>query len=346
MKKSALMICLGLAMACGGCGMDKEKGILMAAGSYGDLAVVVSDAELRPVADRFVAQLVTEKTFVIKPEPTFKVDIFEPDRWELAKGYKNVLILVELGRGGGAEKGARGAVSKEAWGRLESGGGGVVQAKDPWSTYQHLVVAASRDRNNLSSILSRNVEKIREIYESSNRERILRRNRYDGLNTNLMNACMDRLGFFLEIPGEYEQNQLQPDGFPGVEMMRKAPSRGITVSWLETTDPIGALADREQLAEMRARMGAKMHFEEILPETFVWEEIELDGKPFLKLEGAWTSTRFEGGGAFWSYFVAAPDQQRIYCVDALVYAPGMDKMDMFRRMEAVVSTFSTERPQG
>lgn len=345
MKRTLLLLSLVVTLACGGCGLDKEKGILMAAGSYGDLAVVVSDPELRPVADRFVAQLVTEKTFVIKPEPIFNVDIFEPDRWELAQGYKNVLILVALGRGGGAEKGARGAISKDTWARLEQGGGGVVQAKDPWATYQHLVVAASRDRNNLSSILSRNVDKIRDIYENSNRERILRRNRYDGLNTQLVNACMDQLGFFLEIPGEYQQNQLRPDGFPGVEMLRKGPSRGITVSWTASEDPVAALADRGKLAGMRAEMGAKMHFEEILPETFVWEEIEMDGKPFLKLEGAWSSTRFEGGGAFWSYFVAAPDQNRVYCIDALVYAPGMDKMPMFRRMEAVVSTFSTERPQ-
>ena len=345
MKKSLLLLGLGATLAAAGCGVNKEKAILMAAGSYGDLAVVVSDAELRPVADRFVAQLVTEKTFVIRPEPTFNVDIFEPDRWELAKGYKNVLILVDLGKGGAAAKGARKAISKETWERLESGGGGVVQAKDPWSTYQHLVVAASRDRNNLSSILSRNVDKIRTIYEESNRERILRRNRYDGLNTNLVNACMDRLGFFLEIPGAYEQNQLQPDGYPGVELMRKGPSRGITVSWLESADPQAVLADREQLIEMRAEMGAKMHFEEILPQTFVWETVDFGGRTFQKLEGAWNSTRFDGGGAFWCYFTADEKQGRVYCIDLLVYAPGMEKMDMFRQMEAVASTFSTERPQ-
>ncbi len=345
MKNWLILTACAVTLLTGGCGMDKEKGILMAAGSYGDLAVVVSDRDLRPVADRFVAQFVTEKTFVIKPEPSFKVDIFEPDRWELAKGYKNVLMLVALGKGGGAEKAARGEISEPTWERLLSGGGGVVQAKDPWSTYQHLVVAASRDRNNLGSILNRNVGKIRKIFEDSNRERILRRNRYDGLNTNLVNANMDRLGFFLEVPGQYQQNQLEPDGFPGVEMLRQRPSRGITVTWQETTEPSGVLADRDRLIEMREQMGLKMHSEEILPQTFEWTTVEWGDRKILKLEGAWTSNRFDGGGAFWCYFI--PDEQhgRLWCLDLLVYAPGMDKMPMFRKMEAVASTFATERPR-
>ena len=207
----------GMAFVFAGCGLDKEKGILMAAGSYGDLAVVVSDPELRPLANRFLAGLVQEKTFVIKPEPIFKADIYGPGKWDLAKGYKNVIFLVQIGQGGGAEKAARKQISSETWDRLTSGAGGVVQVKDPWATYQHLVVAASRDRNSLSSILNRNTGKIREILENSNRDRILRRNRYDGLNTNLINACMDRLGFFLEIPGEFTQNQLLPGRFPAVE---------------------------------------------------------------------------------------------------------------------------------
>lgn len=335
------MLCLTLT----GCGMDKEKGILMAAGSYGDLAVVVSDPEMRPLADRFLAGFNREVMFVIKPEPTFQADVFGPDRWELAKGYKNVLFLVHLNQGGAVEKEARKQISDATWERLAAGGGGVVQAKDPWSTYQHLVVAASRDRNSLGSILNKNSDTIRNIFEDSSRERILRRNRHTGLNTSLIDACADRLGFYMEIPGTYVQNQLQPDGFPGMEMMQQGPSRGISVSWLETPSPDAVLADREQLISMRQEMGLKLHNEDILPETFVWKVEDFGArKGITKLEGAWSSNRFSGGGAFWSYFFADPDRHRVYCLDLLVYAPGMDKMPLFRRMDAVASTFATKRP--
>ncbi len=344
MRSIKVMVLLGLVLLVG-CGLDKEKGILMAAGSYGDLAVVVNDEAMKPLARQFLGRFNTEKTFVIKPEKVFKPDLFGPAKWELAKGYKNALFLIHIGAGSGAEKQARKLMSSEAWDRIKAGGGGVVQVKDPWSTYQLLVVVASKDRNYLASLLNKNLETIQDLFNSGNQQRILRRNRHDGLKLDLMDMYWRDLGFFLEIPGQYTQNQLRPEGFPGVELMRTGPSRGITVSWLKTENPDRDLANFGLLSRLRQQMGEQMHNEEILPETFVWEEAEIGGVAAVKLEGAWNSSRFVGGGAFWSYFIPDPERGRIYCVDLLVFAPGLDKMDYFRRLDAVASTFSTKGPQ-
>ena len=151
-----------------GCGFDKEKGILMAAGSYGDLAVVVNDDNMKPMARQFLGRFNTQTTFVIKPEGNFKPDVFGPDRWDLGKGYKNALFLIHIGAGSGAEKQASKLMSDEAWERINAGGGGVVQVKDPWSTYQLLVIVASRDRNSLGSLLNKNLETIQDLFNESN----------------------------------------------------------------------------------------------------------------------------------------------------------------------------------
>lgn len=344
MRNLAWMI-LPAVLLLGGCGIDREKGILMAAGSYGDLAVIMSDDGLRPVADRFLADFNTEKIFVIKPETIFKPDFFGPRHWENGKGYKNVLLIVRIGDGGGVEKNARRLMSDEAWSSLTAGGGGVVKVNDPWNTYQFAVVVASRDRNNLGALLLKNTDKIRTMIQTANRDRILRRNRYDGLNTAAMDDLWKRYGFFLEVPKEDRLNQAEPEGFPGLELMRSGPSRGISISWTPADDPDAVLANREALTAIREEMGAKLHDEEIMPSSFRWSEAEIGGVAAVRLEGAWTSKRFTGGGAFWCYFLPDRRQGRIICVDLLAYAPGMDKMDFFRRMDAVVSTFSLERPR-
>ncbi|MFT5233120.1 MAG: hypothetical protein ACI9UK_000070 [Candidatus Krumholzibacteriia bacterium] len=328
-----------------GCGLSEEKSILMAAGAYGDLAVVVSDDAMKPMASQFVGRFNTEHLFVIKPEMNFKTDIFGPQKLKFAHGYKNALMLVHLGAGGRVEKEAKKQISKETWERLNAGGGGVVQVKDPWSTYQLLVVVASRDRNSVASLLNKNLDKIQDLFDNSNRERILRRNRYDGLKTDLMDLYRRDIGFYLEIPGEYEQNQYRPDGFPGLELMRKGPSRGISVSWMDSKNPVRDLANFEIMARMRAKMGTRLHNEEIIESTFVWDEIEINGVLSVSLKGAWNSRRFAGGGPFWCYFVPDVERGRIYCVDMLAFAPGMEKMNFFRRMSAVVSTFSLKGPQ-
>lgn len=344
MRTLKLAALLGLVLITG-CGMDREKGILMAAGSYGDLAVVVNEGSMQPMAHQFLGRFNTEKTFVIKPETVFKADVYGPDKWDLAKGYKNALFLIHIGGGGAAEKQARKLVDREVWDRISRGGGGVVQVKDPWSTYQLVVIVASRDRNNLGSLLNKNLTRIQDLFNKGNRDRIQRRNRHDGLQVDLMDKYWRDQGFFLEIPAEYQQNQFRPDGFPGLELMRTGPSRGISISWMESSDPVHDLANFGRLARMREQMGAKLHHEDILPDTFVWDEAEIGGVASVKLEGAWNSQKFTGGGPFWSFFIPDPKQGRIYCVDLLVYAPGLDKMDFFRRMEAVAMTFTTKGPQ-
>ena len=330
-----------------GCGYDENKGLFMAPGAYTDLAVVTSSSGLDPLASRFLAQFNTTKTFVIKEEPLFLADTFPADRWDLAKGYKNSLFLVRIGDGGPVEKEIRKRLDKDTWQKLSQGGGGLVKLNDPWASYQLVVVVASRDRNNLGSLLAKNQDKIRKIFKDSGRKRIQRRNRYEGLATAMMDDHWQRFGFFMEVPAVFERNQFLPDGFPAVEMMKTAPSRGITVSWAPYEgDWSNPLLEAETFLAMRREMGTRVHNEEIHLESLTWLKDTLGKQEVLKLEGAWTSNTFSGGGAFWSYFVPDLEKHRVYCVDLLVYAPGMDKMNFFVHLDAVAATFTTSRPRG
>ncbi len=340
MKRFTLVAVLMTLVASLGCDFDKEKGILMAAGSYGDLAVVVSDRNIEPLARRFVDNLNVKKTFVIKEEGLFNPDVFYPDQLDMGKAYKNAILLLRIGDGGQVEKTVRKKLSEKTWSQLASGGGGMVQLNDPWATYQTVLVVASRDRNSLGSLLRNKTDKIRGLLEESSRQRILRRNRYNGLDTHLMNAYRERFGFSLEIPKDFKQNQLQPEGFPGLELLKQSPSRGITISWLNTEDVDWLMDQRGALHLMRQEMGEKLHSEDIIAESLVWEETTLGKMDVLKMEGAWTSKRFAGGGAFWCYFIPDPAHNRVICLDLLVYGPGLDKMPMFRNLAAVASSFT------
>jgi Domain of unknown function (DUF4837) len=340
LKRIVLAMLLITLCVASGCDFDKEKGILMAAGSYGDLAVVVSDRDILPLAERFVGGLNAKKVFVIKEEHVFKPDIFRPNKLDIAKGYKNAILLVRIGDGGPVEKEVKGRVSNETWEKLSTGSGGMVQLNDPWATYQTVLVVASRDRNSLGSILNKKTENIRTLFDESSRQRILRRNRYTGLDTQLMNTYRERFGFSLEIPKDFKQNQVFPNEFPGLELLQASPSRGITISWLQTEDVEGLMARPESLLAMRRDMGDKMHTEDIVTGSLVWLDAVVGGLDVVKLEGAWTSRRFTGGGAFWSYFIPDPSHGRVICLDLLVYAPGMEKMPMFRTLDAIASSFT------
>ncbi|MBU0743300.1 DUF4837 family protein, partial [bacterium] len=86
------------------------------------------------------------------------------------------------------------------------------------------------------------------------------------------------------------------------------------------------------------------HQEELDPVSFVWSHETIAGLRAVKLAGNWTSRRVEVGGPFWCYFVADEARGRIFCLDLLVYAPNKEKMDFFRRLRALLETFSLTAP--
>ena len=341
---AALVLFMGLAAFEIGCGVDREQGILMAAGSYGDVAVVLSDPALRPAVDRFLTQFNDEFTFVINTEPRFAIDVFGPEKLGIAKGYKNIVMILRIGDGGSVQKQIQRMLKPETYERMADSGGGLAQLDDPFATYQFALVVASRDRNSLISILRGNAERLRTIIEQKNRWRLQRRFRQDGLAGDLTSDYWQRFGIFIEIPREFRENQREPDGFPGLELMRNDPSRGISISWTASDDPVAALRDREFLLAVRTRMGEVLHNNELAPQTLAWTAGQLGRNDCVKLEGAWTSTVFAGGGPFWSFFLADPAGKRVICLDLLVFAPGEDKMNIFRQLEATAATFSFQRP--
>lgn len=327
------------------CEYDRDQPIFMAHGSYGDVAIVVSSPELAGALQTFLDAFNETYLFVLAEETLFNIDFYTPDHWERGKAYKNIIFVWRVGDGGPVERFLRGRLTDAGEARASTPAGTLMQMEEPFASYQHAVIAAGTDRNSLISFLRRNAPELRELFVNDAADRIMRRYRHTGLNSQAMNEIWLRHRFFLEIPAEFKLNQDQPDGYPAIELMRTGPSRGLTISWSTSVDPQFMLDQREMLLEWRQEIAAKMHEDDIVPESLVWKTDTIAGLPAVRVEGAWNSRRFEGGGPFWSWFVADSQGQRLFCLDALCYAPGSEKMDYFRRMQAILQTFSLQRPQ-
>jgi hypothetical protein len=323
-----------------GCQLDRSEGLLMAAGSYGDIAVVLSDDDLRPLADRFIASLNVPVTFVIKEEAPYNIDVFGPDKWKLCRAYRNIIFLLRLGDGGPVQKEVKRRVAEALWQRAAEGGTGLVQVHDPYARYQYAVITLANDRNLLASYLNRSVEEIRDLLEVDIRKRYRRGWRQDGIDPQRAARYWQALGFTVQVPAQYRDNQVEPGGFPAIEWIQAGPSRGLTVAWRKSTQPSQDVLNQDLLLAWRRELGAAVHSEELVDVSLLWRADSLAGQSCPKLTGAWAATDFEGGGPFWSYFLADPQGKRIFCLDLLVYAPGQDKMRYFRELLAIAETFS------
>ena len=324
----------------------RERAITMAVGSYGDLAIVLSAPALRGVVRPALDRLNTQVTFVVREEPTFAVDFYAADEWKFAHDYKNLLILVNWSDGGRVVRAVEDLLEPPDLARLRAAGGGIAQLNDPLLSYQFAVIVAAHDRTQLAALLERNADRLRELYEKQNRERIRRQFAREGLHDGWLARNWQRYRILLSIPSVYRENQVEPAGFPGIEWTRAGPTRGITLSWRRAPHPETLLADRAALLSMRRDMGRVLHREEISDEGLEWESTRLGELPALRLTGSWVSREIQVGGAFWSYFIADPAGGRVFCLDLLAYMPHIDepKMPLYRELLAIAETFSLRQP--
>jgi len=339
---AVLVLCILIS----GCQTEGRDSIISAVGSYGDIAMVLSDPELESHLVRFREIMNPQETFVIRQEDTYRFHDFTSDNWRNGRNYRNLLFVCRWGSGGGVESAIKKMLSDKTLDRLTTGRGGVVTVHDPFFRNQLAIIVVARDPNDLVRTLNNHADALRDTLTRDINRRIMADNRRQGLLTGVVENAWRRFGFSLELPDEFAENQTRPGGYPGVEWIRTdGAMRGVTVSWEAVDAPTLTLQDHDALAEIRSQMGEAMHDEGVIEsDSFVWTAEVINGRPAVKLAGNWQSRRVEVGGPFWCYFLADETGSRIYCVDLLVYAPNKEKMDYFRRLRASLETFSLTEP--
>ncbi|NJO91298.1 MAG: DUF4837 family protein, partial [Chloroflexia bacterium] len=81
-------------------------------------------------------------------------------------------------------------------------------------------------------------------------------------------------------------------------------------------------------------------------EPMTSRQMELKGFFCVEYRGLWLFADRSKGGPFLSYAFLSPDKTRIYYLESYVFAPGEDKVEMLRQLEAVLRTFRyTTLPQ-
>jgi len=334
-------------LATAGCGDREDNPIFSAVGSYGDVAVFASSAGLHRAAEPILDQLAPERTFVLSREPTYRFTDYSGKNWKDGRNYRNLLFLVSWSDGGPVERELRSLLSDEARKRLQGGRGSWFVIHDPYFRNQLAVVVAAADPNAVLRIFRRNGEAIGDTLRADIMRRIRRDHRRQGLREEDRRRLWSDHAFTMEIPATFERRDDAGRPRRGVEWLLTGDdgrTRGITVTWSPSEDPVRDLRDRARLLEVRQEMGREVHAERLIPESLEWGEETLGGAAAVRLRGSWASEEISVGGPFECFFLADPEGDRLFCLDLLVYGPGSEKMDDFRRLRAIAETFSLQAP--
>jgi hypothetical protein len=309
------------------------------AGSYSDVVLVTESGEPGGVNDLIIRGLQHHVDYYTKMEIQFKLKMIKAADIRKEPPTKNMVIF------GVVRKGVTGQVIESFIGTNEvrnvlEGRTHIFKKLDyPYSGQLTVIVTASSEER-LKKIVRNNGQKIRDIIEEANRERLR-----DYLLTREKTEVTERLkgqyGFTLRVPFLYEVLQERKD-VPGVEIIRKGPHRGITISWQHWGKKGISLADSSAFYEIRKDLAWKMYDKDVMRRDMVFfHEDRLGHYEAIRMDGYWENSEDTFGGPFSSFFIYDRARKRLWIVDCVVYGPGFDKHMLLRELRAVVETFET-----
>lgn len=163
-----------------------------------------------------------------------------------------------------------------------------------------------------------------------------------GRDTILADSLARNVGFSLQLPAVYRYRV--EDSVFVFRNDNPSPSqliREIAVTWRQPApeeDPT-----RGELEEWRARL-VQTHYrdpQEIDPSIVSFEPVDVDGASGVEFQSAWISPpdAWPAGGPFITRALRCPDQDRMYLMDAWLYAPSHDKYEYMIQLQTILDSF-------
>lgn len=218
---------------------------------------------------------------------------------------------------------------------------GVTTARNVWARGQTVWVLVLGDDDPgaaVGELAADAYERLDEAFRQYVRTRMFT----SGADTALADSLARNVGFSLTLPNVYRHRA--EDSIFVFRNDNPSPSeliRQITVTWWEPApeeDPT-----REELEAWRDELVEAYYTDPQLlePNVVSFGPVQVDGIDGVEFQSAWVSPpdAWPAGGPFIVRAMRCPEQDRMYLLDAWLYAPGVDKYEYMIQLRNILDTF-------
>jgi hypothetical protein len=253
---------------------------------------------------------------------------------------RNLVIVADMSRRDAVSRKAREVLGREGIGEILRRGAGWRVLPNIEALGQTMIVVAGRDRPSILRLLEAEAGELYASADSMITERTGDMVYMHGEDAAMGRYLYAKYGWTVRIPKGYKAAE---DPRTGVVKLVSAdtqqPSRLFLAYW--TASRSGAL-DREVCLRLRARLAWSYYDEDrIDPSSTTVSEVTFQGRKALRIQGIWQNEKHLIGGPFFT--LCFLEKGRLYLLDGVVFAPGMDKSPWLRQIEAIMHTFKDSR---
>jgi hypothetical protein len=330
--RAAVPALVSAILAITACGCSKP--LTLAVGPAGDISIITDLPEDSPEVRALVDGLEVE-IVIIRPEVAFNVEVSDFKGFDIRRNWRNLVLLGSLDEGSRASDAIEGLLGESDRAELERGQRNLFLIRDRWAIGQLIAVIATPDRGSLLEAVRGDTRTLYNAFERATVENTYRILLKKDLQRDTARYLKRTYGWSILVPEAFEVSE---DAENRIVLFRaEDPARMILVHWI---DGYHKPLTPEDCLDLRAKLAWNVYDEDVIaPDMTETEETSFLGRPAIKIVGVWQNEKHINGGPFRTYCFL--DGGRLYLVDLLVYAPGMDKIPFLRELEAICRTFST-----
>jgi len=218
---------------------------------------------------------------------------------------------------------------------------GVIQASDVWARGQTVTAVVIQEGQSIDEGLRSALAELNELYDAQYRQLAEGRMFISGRDTALADTLNSMAGFSLLLPAVYTWANrdsvyiFRNDNPDPSELIRQ-----VAVTW---ASPIPDGMEGEDFLAWREELATQHYTDE---QVNVLESVQagrfnFSGLDAYQIQAVWQSPpgAWPAGGPFVLRAVACPAQDRMYLIDAWLYAPGKEKYQYMIQLEKILDSF-------
>jgi len=308
--------------------------------AYGDpnAVIVVAPEDWWPPLEDSVFAALAPDVFTLRAERTFRVTYQPPAgaEWKQLRMFKEEVLI------GGPED----PWIAEALATLDDtvtfGVPGIVQAKQVWAKNQKVTMMLVDSNGDIPSQVFPMLGEVHAILDQRFREGARVRMFVSGAKTELADSLQEMAGFSLLLPEVYKWGAedslyvFRNDNPDPAELIRQ-----FAVTW-RTPIPTGLTTDSLMDWKEAVSRDSYAYPQAVEREGLHTRELAMGDMTIAEVRGAWSNppgSTWPAAGPFIFWSVTCPEQDRLYFIDAWLYAPGKEKWEYMIQLETILGTF-------
>lgn len=362
LRASLTVLLAGLLLASlTGCGSTDYRPL--ATGPEGQVTIVMDSTRWNgSVGEAVRANIAPYLSTLPAPERAFdlkQVSLTSEQVFENVKTLKNVVFIAPLSDSTREASFMRTRLSQEAEEAVRNGQTAVVAKPNLWRQQQRIFFVTASSPQGLIDALQAEGDRIRDSFHNATLVRMEDEMFEKARQRALEDTLMQRHSFAVNVQHDYQiaiDTTTASRGFVWLRRILSDTRRGLFVYYEENADPSQlspewVYATRDSLTKryLQGNVGGFVKIDYRRPLNTENRDF-LDRYAFVT-RGLWYMVgeneegelfQYGGGGPFVNYAFYDQEQDRIYMIDGMVFAPGYDKRAFLRQMEVIARTFRTQ----